>query len=348
MIDRKRPTTSNAAARSRRGAVIAESVLDLIGYTPLLRLKLKGLDCEVYLKLESYNPGANVKDRAAINMILQAELRGDLKPGGTIIESSSGNTGLSLALIGAARGYRVIVVVDNHVQPEKMAIMRSFGAIVEHVGKHLPPEQQAGCEREQKVKELLNSIPGAFYVNQGDNLDNRAMHYRTTAEEILTAIGPIDYFFASIGTGGTISGTGKRLKECNNNTVIVGLEPKGSVFFGQPYEAFYLTGAGSTKEIWKNIDFDIIDKSFAVTDRQALNTCRHFARRIGLLMGGTGGMVAYKVIEYVASHHPTGKLVGIVPDGGEQYISSIYNDEWMARYGLLDPSIGEFLDCYLH
>lgn len=326
---------------------VADSVFDLVGGTPLLRLALKGLDCELYLKLERFNPGINVKDRAARNMILEAERRGDLKPGGTIIESSSGNTGLALAMLGAARGYRVIVVVDNHVQKEKIDLIRAFGGEIEHVGRDLPPEEQAGEERETKIRELLDRIPDAFFVNQGDNLDNQAAHYKTTAEEIVEAVGPVDYFFAAIGTGGTISGTGRRLKEYNPDTVVIGVEPEGSVFFGHPYRPFYLTGAGSTKEIWKNIDFSLIDEHFQVGDKEAFNTCRYIARRRGILMGGTGGMVVYKMVEYVATRGVTGKVVGVVPDGGEQYLSTIYDDEWMERHRLHDPAVFEFLDRYI-
>ena len=322
---------------------VVRNVVELIGHSPILRLRIRDLPCELFLKLEQFNPGANVKDRAALNMIIQAEKRGDLRPGGTIIESSSGNTGLSLAMIGAARGYRVIIVVDNHVQAEKMAIMRAFGAEVEHVGKDLPPEEQAGVQREERVKELIAAIPGAFYVNQGDNLDNRAIHYSTTAEEILASVGPVDFLFASIGTGGTISGTGRRLKEVNPKTVVVGLEPVGSVFFGSDYKPFYMTGAGSTKEIWKNIDFDVIDEHFEVSDKQAFSTCLYLARYTGLLVGGTGGMVVYKLVEFAVTNKICGRAIAIVPDGGDQYISSVFEQEWMRKFSLVDDSVIAFL-----
>ena len=322
---------------------VADKITDLIGSTPMLRLLLKIPQCEAYLKLEQFNPGANVKDRAALNMILEAEQKGFLRPGGTILESSSGNTGLSLAMVGAARGYRVIIVVDNHVQLEKMAIMRAFGATVEHVGKELPPEQQAGCQRDERIKELLATIPGAFYANQGDNLDNRAVHYRTTAEEILRSVGSVDVLFAAIGTGGTISGTARRLKEVNPNTIVIGVEPLGSVFFGDEYKPFYITGAGSTREIWKNIDFPLIDQHFQVSDKQAFNTSRFLAKNLGLLTGGTGGMLVYKLIEFALGSGISGKMVAILPDGGEQYMSSIYDDAWMNRYSLIDDSVASFL-----
>lgn len=322
---------------------IANGVLDLVGKTPLVKLAVTSVDCDLFLKLERCNPGGNVKDRAALNMVLAAEARGDLRPGGTIIESSSGNTGLSLAMIGAARRYPVVIVVDNHVQPEKIALMRAYGATIAHVGRDLPPEQQAGAEREAKVAELLKTIPGAFYVNQGDNLDNQAVHYRTTAEELLSELGSIDYFFASIGTGGTISGTGRRLKEVNSATKVIGVEPRGSIFFGNPYQPFFLTGAGSTKEVWKNIDFDIIDERTDVTDQQAFATCRRVAKATGLLMGGTGGMVVFKMLEYLRTQRPKGCLVGVVPDGGEQYLTSIYDDDWMRRHQLMDAELDALL-----
>ena len=330
-----------------RKTQLGRSVLDLIGNTPILELGLKNAPGRIFLKLEKHNPGGNVKDRSALNMVIAAEQRGDLRKGGTIIESSSGNTGLALAMIGAARGYRVIVVVDNHVQAEKIAVIRAYGAQIEHVGRHLPPEQQAGEERDLRIRELLAAIPGAFCVGQGDNLDNQEAHYRTTAEEILATVGAVDYFFAAIGTGGTISGTARRLKEAHPATRVIGLEPKGSVFFGDVYEPFYLSGAGSTKEIWRNIDFSLIDEHFQVSDQQAFNTARFLARHYGLLTGGTGGLVAYMMLAYLASKQCSGTVVGLLPDGGEQYLNTLFNDEWMAEHRLFDPNLDRFLKEHL-
>lgn len=326
---------------------IFDSVVDMIGRTPLLRFPTAHTSCDVYLKLEKFNPGQSVKDRAALNIVRGAEERGELKPGGTIVESSSGNTGIALAMIGAALGYRVIVVVDNHTQQEKIETIKAYGASVERVAEDKPPDYQAAAERVARVKELCSAIPGAFFANQGDNLDNRAAHYKTTAEEIVEELGEIDCFFATVGTGGSVSGTGRRLKELCPDVKVFGVEPAGSVLFGHPYAPFHQSGSGSAREVWQNIDFELIDETFRITDRQAFTTCRHVARRRGLLIGGSAGSVLYKTLEYVGTKPAHKKIVTLIPDGGERYLTTAFSDAWMRQHDLFDPQVSVSLDAWM-
>lgn len=326
---------------------IYDNVFEMVGNTPLYHMPVKGTDCKVYLKLEMFNPGHSVKDRAARNMLLEAERQGLLKPGDTIIESSSGNTGIALAMLSAERGYSFICVVDNHSPKEMIEVLKAYGARVERAGQHLPPDVHAPQERQALIERLRKTIPNTFYVNQGDNLNNREAHYKTTAEEIVAELGLVDYLVASIGTGGSISGTGRRLKEYNSDTVVIAVEPAGSIIFGKPFSPFYQSGAGSGCLIFKNIDFSLIDEHYGATDRQAFNTCRYFARRKGLLVGGSAGGVIYKTIEYVTSKLCKGVVVALIPDGGERYLSTIYNDEWMVEQDLGDDDVWQFLDKHI-
>jgi cystathionine beta-synthase len=321
---------------------VYDNVLDMVGDTPLLRLPLRQAG-ELHLKLEKHNPGSSVKDRAARHMIVQAERAGRIKPGDTIIESSSGNTGISLAMFAAARGYRFVCVVDNHVVPEKIDIMRAYGAVIERVGQDLPPDYHAARERIERVHQIVAQDPSAFYINQGDNLDNGGGHYTTTAMEILNELGDVDYAFLSVGTGGSVTGTGRRLKEHHPETIVVGVEPAGSILFGKPFNPFFQSGAGSSRLVWRNLDHGVVDIALQATDRQAFNTCRFFARHLGLLVGGSGGGLIYKAIEHLSNAGKARVAVALVPDGGERYISSIFNDDWMRDNDLLDPAVGATL-----
>lgn len=327
---------------------IFKNVEAMIGNTPLLYMPIKSSKCKFYMKLEKFNPGQSIKDRAAKHMLLQAEREGLIRPGDTIIESSSGNTGISLAMLAASRNYRFICVVDNHVPKEKIEILEAYGTTIEYVGKDLPPDYHAAKERVEKIKELCETMPNAFFINQGDNLNNREAHYLYTAEEILAELGPIDYLFVSVGTGGSISGVGRKLKESNPNTRIIAIEPAGSIIFNKPYKPFFQSGSGSARLIFKNIDFSIVDEDYQVTDAQAFNTCRYLARSKGVLVGGSGGSVIYKSIEYLSKLPLVdGTAVAIVPDGGERYISTIFNDHWMSKHNLIDEDINSFLLRYI-
>jgi len=319
------------------------NVLDLVGNTPLFQLVLTHSECELYLKLEKFNPGQSVKDRAAKNMLLKAAAVGRIKPGDTIIESSSGNTGISLAMFAAACGYRFICVVDNHVAQEKIDIMRAYGAVIERVGQDLPPDYHAAQERLDRVKELLAEDTRAFFINQGDNLDNSEGHYLTTAQEIINQLPDVRYAFLSVGTGGSVSGTGRGLKECDPSITVIGVEPEGSILFGKPYKPFFQSGAGSSRLVWKNLDVSVVDYDFQVGDIEAFNTCRFLAQHVGLLVGGSGGALIYKAVEYLSQPGRRGTAVALVPDGGERYVGSVFNSEWMGRNGLLDHSVKDVM-----
>jgi len=326
---------------------VYDSLFDIVGQTPMLRMSVAAGDCILYFKLEKFNPGESIKDRAAQNMILQAERRGDLRKGSIIIESSSGNTGISLAMLAAERGYTFICVVDNHVSPEKVDILRAYGAVIERVGEDLPPDYHAAAERIARVKQLLDEIPGAFFIDQGDNPDNSAAHYYGTAEEILSDVGAPDYLIASVGTGGSISGTGKRLKEVKPTCTTIAVEPAGSVIFGEPYAPFFQSGSGSARMIFKNVDFSIIDEHYQVGDQQAFTTCRYMARHHGLLLGGSGGSVVYKAVDYIATHNCHGVVVALIPDGGARYLSTIFNDHWISDHNLFDSDTWDYLQKHL-
>lgn len=323
---------------------VVRSVEELVGDTPLYHLPLKHSPCMLYLKLEYFNAGHSVKARIALNMLFEAEKEGRLRPGDTIIESSSGNTGIALAMLAAARGYKFICVVDNHVQEEKIRILEAYGAIIERVGRNLPADYHAAKERIARVEELRAEHPQAYFVDQGDNPNNAEAHYKTTGPEILRDLGNVDYLFASVGTGGSISGTGRRLREQNLKVRIVGIEPAGSIIFGKPYHPFFQSGSGSAKLIFKNVDFGMIDENFSVNDNRAFTSCLYMAQRKGLMFGGSGGSVVFGAIDYLIRNTCRGVAVAIIPDGGERYLSSVYNRQWMEQHKFLDQETWDYLD----
>ncbi|MFH0770773.1 MAG: cysteine synthase family protein [Candidatus Peregrinibacteria bacterium] len=320
---------------------VAHSVSDLIGETPVLRYPTKAPDAELFLKLEQNNPSHSMKDRMAVSMIDEAEKRGQLRPGGTIIESSSGNTATALAMIAAARGYRFIAVVDNQISPEKVGMLKAFGA--ELVFVEGGSEKRAAPQTRRDMAELLSKqIPDAFYANQAHNPNNPA-GFRTLAREIADSVQNVRYLIGAIGTGGSLCGSGRVLKELKPDLRIIAVEPKGSTIFSEAGSAFYQTGTGKTPgtRTPQNIDYDVVDEHCAVTDREAFNAARFFARRMGMLLGGSASGVVYKALERIhAGQHPEGPTVAIIPDGGEKYLHSIFSDDWMTKHGLLDTSVG--------
>lgn len=324
---------------------VATDLTTLVGRSPLFELNCQNAGCRLFLKLEHLNPGGSVKDRAARAMILHAERVGRLRPGGTIIESSSGNTGISLAMFAAARGYRFICVVDNHVAATKIKILRAYGAVIVRVGAHLPPDYHAAAERIQMVKELCEKHKDAYFIDQGSNPNNPLAHTEGTAEELMRDIpGAISMLIASVGTGGTISGTGRALKRVNAATRVLGVEPDGSILFGHPYQPFFQSGSGSARMIFENIDFEVIDQSIRVNDRNAFNTCRYFARMHGLLCGGSSGSVLFALAQLLEGGSLSGNVAVVLCDSGERYLDMIYDDEWMAAHHLLDPGVDHLLD----
>lgn len=324
---------------------VVESLADLVGDTPMLRWPFPHAD--VYLKLEQSNPGQSVKDRAALEMLLGAEEDGRIRPGDVIIESSSGNTGISLAMLAAERGYRFICVVDNHAAKKKIDILRALGAQIEHAGDHLPDNYHAAKERIEKVRKLEARYPYAYFIDQNENKHNPRAHERTTAREIIRDLDSVDFLIASIGTGGSISGTSRALREHNSNLHVIGVEPDGSIIFGHAYHPFFQSGSGVAKIVASNVDFHAIDENVRVTDSEAFMTCRVVARLRGLLIGGSSGSVIWTALRLVAKGRLQGNIVCIIADSGERYIDTIFNDSWLRQHNLYDQDISRMVEEWL-
>lgn len=325
--------------------MIASKITDLIGNTPMLELKMKNNDWKVFLKLEKFNPGGSMKDRMALNMIEEAEKEGKLKPGGTIIESSSGNTAIGLAIASAIKGYHFIAVVDHHASKEKIDMIKAYGAEIVVVGDGYKANEVAVIEREKTAKRMSEEMENAFFPNQADNFNNRAVYIDTLANEILTDIPEIASFYAAIGTGGSACGTSMGLKKRNSQTEINVIEPDGSILFGGEGKPYYQSGTGNPTDapIPKIIDYSLIDNNYYATDKEAFNTCRFFAKKYGLLIGGSAGGVLYKALENVNNKIGNGNAVVLLCDGGEKYLNNIFNDDFMKNNDLIDKSVGEKL-----
>jgi 2,3-diaminopropionate biosynthesis protein SbnA len=323
--------------------MIFKDIASVIGRTPVIQTKPFGPGMhEIYLKLEGVNPGSSIKDRAALGLILDAERRGLLKPGGTIVESTSGNLGKSLAMLGPARGYRVVLVMDPKVAPAVVAFCRAFGAIVDMVER---PDETGGFQRPRirRVKQLVAEMPGAYWPNQYDNPANPAMHEATTAQEIIADLPDLDYLVASASTGGHLSGIARAIKSASPGSKVVAVDAQGSSVFGFPYKPFLLNGLGLA---WTpgNVDVRVIDEVSLVRDDDAYSGCRLLAQRDGLLVGGSGGAVFFACLALASRHlgdRPR-KILGVIADTGANYLDTIYNDEWVAGHGvelITQPSV---------
>lgn len=317
---------------------IRESLLDCVGNTPLIRLRrvTAGLKCTIVAKVEYLNPGGSVKDRPSLRMLAEAERAGHLKPGGTIIEPTSGNTGAALAMAAAIKGYRCILVMPDKMAPEKFQLLRGYGAevvTVPTVGANSPESYYSVANR------LTEEIPGAFQPNQFSNPMNPQAHYETTGPEIWKQTdGKVDVFVAGIGTGGTISGTARFLKEKNPAIRVVGADPEGSIYTpGSMPKSYQVEGIGEDF-LPRTVDLKLIDRVINVSDRDAFLMTRRLAREEGLLVGGSCGSAMCAALEFAADL-PAGKLVVVLlPDTGRAYLSKIYNDEWMQAQGYLATS----------
>lgn len=314
---------------------VVPTVLDLVGNTPLVALSrfAAGLPCPVLVKLETANPGGSVKDRAAMGMLLAAEQRGEIGPGATIVEKTSGNTGIGLAIVAAHRGYRCVFVMTTKAAPEKVALLRAYGAevIVCPVGLAAGDPRSADAV----VGRLLRERPNAYRPNQYDNPDNPAYHEATTGPELWRQTGGrITHFVATAGTGGTIAGTARFLKRQNPAVRIVVADPEGSVYSGGGGRPYLVEGAG--EDFWPgNYDPSIVDEAVAVSDRDSFLTAREVAYKEGLLIGGSCGTAVWAACEVARRASASDLVVALLPDSGRGYLSKVFDDDWMYGYGFL-------------
>ena len=327
-------------ALSDRGATmeIAGSLLDLMGNTPLVRMDRIGreLSCQLIAKLELMNPGGSVKDRIGVTMIDAAERAGLLKPGGTIVEPTSGNTGVGLAIVAARKRYRCVFVMPDKMSQEKINLLRAYGAEVVVCPTAVEPEDPRSYY--SVAKRLAEEIPGAFRPNQYENPENPRAHELTTGPEIWRqTAGRITHFVAGVGTGGTISGVGRYLKSQNPNVHIVGADPEGSVYSGGSGRPYLVEGIG--EDFWpKTYDPSIVDRIVTVSDRDSFLTARRVTREEGILIGGSGGTAVHAALVVGRELGPSDVMVVLIPDSGRGYISKLYNDDWLADYGFLRTS----------
>ncbi len=326
---------TTTASDTRSGMQYFDDALAAIGNTPLVRLNkvTDGAQCLVLAKVEYMNPGGSVKDRPAVAMLDAAERAGLLKPGGTIVEPTSGNTGSGLAMAAAIRRYRCILVMPDKMAKEKVDLLRAYGAEVVVTPTNVPndsPESYYGV-----ANRLASEIPGAFQPNQFHNHHNPEAHYHSTGPEIWTqTAGRITHFVAGIGTGGTISGTARYLKEQNPKIHVIGADPEGSIYSGDTPKSYAVEGIGMSY-LPETVDMKVIDEMVRVSDRESFLTARRITREEGLLVGGSSGTAAVAAMKLAKTLPADAVLVVLFPDSGRGYMSKIFNDEWMIANGFL-------------
>jgi cystathionine beta-synthase len=333
---------------------VHDSLIELVGNTPLLRLRkvtrqlhATGPGPAVLAKVEYFNPGGSVKDRIALRMVEAAEKSGELQPGGTIVEPTSGNTGIGLAIVAQEKGYRCLFVCPDKVGQDKISVLRAYGAEVvvcpTTVSPGHPDSYYSVSDR------LARQTPGGWKPNQYANAENPASHYQSTGPEIWAQTdGRVTHFVAGIGTGGTISGAGRYLKDASGGRVqVIGADPEGSVYSGGTGRPYLVEGVG--EDIWPDTyDKGICDQIIAVSDAESFLMTRRLAREEALLTGGSCGMAVVAALQVARSAGPDDVIVVLLPDGGRGYLSKIFNDDWMADYGFLtsetaEPRVGEVL-----
>jgi cystathionine beta-synthase len=317
---------------------VLNTFLDAMGHTPLVRLHrvTRGVKPTILAKLEMLNPGGSVKDRIGLRMIEAAERAGHLKPGGTIVEPTSGNTGHGLAIAAAIKDYRCIFVMPDKMSQEKVALLRAYGAEVIITPTAVAPESP---ESYYKVADrLTEEIPGAFQPNQYFNEENPRAHYETTGPEIWQQTeGRIDVLVAGVGTGGTITGTGRYLKERKRDLLIVGADPEGSVFSApdEPARPYLVEGIG--EDFWpETFDPTVVDRYVRVSDRDSFLVARRITREEGILVGGSSGTALFAAFEVGKELDEDATIVVLFPDTGRNYLSKLYSETWMRQYGFVE------------
>ena len=331
-------------------SAIKDSILGAIGDTPLVRLSRigAGLRPQIVAKVESLNPGGSIKDRVAVALIEAAERDGKLRPGGTIIEPTSGNTGTGLAIAARLKGYRVIAVMPDKMSKEKIDLLRAYGAEVVVAPTEVAPDSPRSYY--SVANRLTEEIPGAFQPNQYFNQANPQAHYESTGPELWEQTGGrITHLIAGVGTGGTITGTTRYLRERNPDLVVIGADPEGSIYSGgeENVHAYLVEGVG--EDFWpETFDPTVVDRWVTVSDRDSFLTTRRLAELEGILAGGSGGLALHAALEVAREiDDPNALMVVILPDGGRSYLSKVYSDPWMRQYGFLergaDMSVGDVL-----
>ncbi len=324
------------------------NILESIGNTPLVKLNkvVAEVPAQVFIKLETVNPGNSIKDRMALKMLEDAEARGDIQPGGTIIECTSGNTGMGLAIAASVKGYRCIFTTSDKQSKEKIDLLRAFGSEVIVCPTNVTPDDPRSYY--SVARRLSQEIPNSYWCNQYDNLSNRQAHYESTAPEIWEQTdGKITHLVVGVGTGGTISGVGRYLKEHNPNVKIWGVDTYGSVF-----KKYHETGIFDEKEIYpyitegigedilpKNVDFGVIDHFEKVTDKDGAVMARRIAREEGILLGYSAGSAVAGLVQMKDRLTKDDIVVVIIHDHGSRYVGKIFNDDWMRERGCLDTEL---------
>jgi cystathionine beta-synthase len=333
---------------STTAADIKDSILDTVGETPLVRLSRigAGVKPQLVAKLEYFNPGGSIKDRVAMRLVEAAEKDGRLKPGGTIIEPTSGNTGTGLAIAARLKGYRVIAVMPDKMSKEKIDLLRAYGAEVIVAPTDVSPDSPQSYYR--VADRLTEEIPGALQPNQYANMANPETHYVSTGPELWRQSGGrITHFVCGVGTGGTITGVARYLREQNADVEVIGADPVGSIYSNDEVHPYLVEGVG--EDFWpKTYDPSVVDRYVTVSDKDSFLTTRRLAAEEGLLVGGSCGLAVHASL-VVASEidDPDAMVATILPDGGRAYLSKIFNDAWMSQYGFLertgDRTVGDVL-----
>lgn len=318
------------------GSEIHESILDVIGETPVVRLSRLAPDVRTPLvaKVEYLNPGGSIKDRPALAMIEAAEHDGALKPGGTLVEPTSGNTGLGLAMAAALRGYRVVAVMPDKMSREKIDTLRAFGAEVVVCPTAVDPDSPQSYYR--VADRLTEEIEGAFQPNQYFNQANPDSHYRSTGPELWRQTAErLTHFVVALGTGGTVTGVGRYLKEQKPSLQVIGADPEGSIYSGGPVHPYRVEGIG--EDFWpETFDPEVVDRYVRVSDRDSFLMARRLVAREGLFAGGSAGTALVAAVQVARElDDPDALVATIIPDGGRPYVSKVFNDSWMREYGYL-------------